>query len=442
MIAKTGMDTPSRDDYFARLMSRLPFELLLALRYLRPKRTFVSIITCISVLGVTLGVAVLIIVISVMTGFDQEMRTKILGFNSHLRVINHERSIKNFEAVAAVLEKDPRVKGVAPFVLGPVLIETHPPEGQQSQMFAPWVRGIDPEREGKVSSLTTNIIEGTFDLSGRGIIVGSELAGQLGLVAGDRITVFSHKNIRQARESQKSGGDRISPPDDYEVRGIFSSGWYEYDSTIMLTSLENAQELNELGDSVHGLLASAHDPFKAGSVSRDMGIKLGPDYRVSYWMEDNPTMVAVMVEKNLMLYILFFIVVVAAFGITCTTITFVVMKTGEIGLLKAVGATDRQVMLVFLAQSLVVSISGILIGVGMGILAIEYRNEFLGVMRKFTGLELFPASVYGFSQLPALIVPGDVLVICGGSLIICLLAAVLPARHASRLKPVEALRHE
>jgi lipoprotein-releasing system permease protein len=150
----------------------------------------------------------------------------------------------------------------------------------------------------------------------------------------------------------------------------------------------------------------------------------------------------VLVEKNVMLYILFFIVLVAAFGITCTLITFIVMKTREIGLLKALGASNRQVMWVFLGQSLIVSVFGVLAGVALGLLAIAYRNEFLALLRQLTGFELFPASIYGFNELPALVVPSDILIICGGSLLICLLAAAFPARHASRLNPVEALRHE
>jgi lipoprotein-releasing system permease protein len=150
----------------------------------------------------------------------------------------------------------------------------------------------------------------------------------------------------------------------------------------------------------------------------------------------------VLVEKNVMLYILFFIVIVAAFGITCTLITFIVMKTREIGLLKALGASDRQVMWVFMGQSLVVSFFGILAGTGLGLLAVTYRNGFLRVMRHFTGMELFPADIYGFTQLPALIVPGDIGIICGGSLLICLAAAAFPARYASKLNPVEALRYE
>jgi lipoprotein-releasing system permease protein len=150
----------------------------------------------------------------------------------------------------------------------------------------------------------------------------------------------------------------------------------------------------------------------------------------------------VLVEKNVMLYILFFIVLVAAFGITCTLITFIVMKTREIGVLKALGASNRQVMWVFLAQSLAVSLLGVFTGLALGLVALTYRNEFLDFMRRFTGRELFPASLYNFTELPAKLVPADLLIICGGSLLICLLAAAFPARYASRMDPVEALRYE
>jgi lipoprotein-releasing system permease protein len=177
-------------------------------------------------------------------------------------------------------------------------------------------------------------------------------------------------------------------------------------------------------------------------VARELEKALGGDFQVTTWLEDSPLMMAVMVEKNVMLYILFFIVLVAAFGITCTLITFIVMKTREIGLMKAIGATNRQVMWVFLGQSLVVSVLGVAAGVGLGLLAIAYRNDFLALLRRLTGFELFPASIYGFTELPALIVPADIAIICGGSLIICLLAAAFPARYASRLNPVEALRYE
>jgi lipoprotein-releasing system permease protein len=160
-------------------------------------------------------------------------------------------------------------------------------------------------------------------------------------------------------------------------------------------------------------------------------------------MQENSTILgALLVEKNVMFYLLFFIVFVAAFGITCTLITFVMMKTGEIGLMKAVGASDKQVMLVFVIQSLVISFVGIVMGVCLGLFAICIRNDFLHFMNRLTGFELFPASLYGFGELPAVVSPRDLLIVCLGSLCICLLSTILPARHASKMKPVEALRHE
>src|SRR5206468_11681702 len=172
-------------------------------------------------------------------------------------------------------------------------------------------------------------------------------------------------------------------------------------------SLQNAQALYNLedSDSVHGLMVALRAPEQAQQVARELEQTLGRDFKVTTWMEDSPLMMAVLVEKNVMLYILFFIVLVAAFGITCTLITFIVMKTREIGLMKALGASGRQVTWVFLGQSLIVSVLGVRAGLGLGLLAIHYRNEFLTVMRRVTGFQLFPADIYGFSQLPALIMP-------------------------------------
>lgn len=426
-------------------MSRLPFELLLALRYLRPKRTFVSVITLISILGVMLGVAVLIIVISVMSGFDHDLREKVFGFNAHVKVVPREGTLRDYALVASQIASNRSVKGVAPFVLSQVLVETQPVAGQK-RVFVPAVRGVDPEAEAKVSSLSREIVAGEFDVRHRGLVVGAVFAENMGLSVGDRVTVYSWKDLRKMKESyeQKREQASVRVPDDYTVRGIFDAGHYEFNSTFILTSLEDAQTLCDLDetDTVHGLMVALQDPLQPQTAAREIQQALGYDYAVTTWMEDSPLMLAVMVEKNVMLYILFFIVIVAAFGITCTLITFIVMKTREIGLMKALGATNRQVMWVFLGQSLIVSVLGVLAGTGLGLLAIAYRNEFLTLMRRLTGFELFPASIYGFNQLPALIIPGDILIICGGSLLICLAAAAFPARNASKLNPVEALRHE
>ncbi len=423
-------------------MSRLPFELLLALRYLRPKRTFVSVITLISVIGVMLGVAVLIIVISVMSGFDRQLREKLLGFNAHLRVVQPGELLANREEIMARVMANPRVKGVAPFVQGKVLLETQPPAGG-SLVDAPVVRGVDPQREGGVSDLPKSIKEGVFDLRGNGLVVGRELANNLGLRVGDRVSIYSPANLKKLKDSRRSGKEEAALPDEYTVKGIFDVGYYEFNANVVVTSLANAQELYELEDNVHGLQITLHDSAQVDAAQAELQRVLGLNYLVRSWKDDNSGILnALLVEKNVMFYLLFFIMIVAAFGITSAQITFVVQKTREIGVLKALGATNAQVRWLFLSQSLIVGVFGVLAGYGLGLLLLRYRNDFLDLMNRLTGFELFPKTIYAFDRLPALIVPGDIAIICGGSLFICLLAGLLPAWNAGRLQPVEALRNE
>ena len=215
------------------------------------------------------------------------------------------------------------------------------------------------------------------------------------------------------------------------------------DLHVAVTSLANAQDLYELRDNVHGLQIMLHDPYQAELARVELQRALGLDFVVRTWMDDNSGILsALLVEKNVMFYLLFFIMIVAAFGITSAQITFVMQKTREIGVLKALGATNGQVRWLFLSQSLIVGVLGVIAGFSLGLLALRFRNEFLDFMNKAFGFELFPANIYAFDRLPALIVPGDLAVICGGSLFICLLAGLLPAWNAGRLQPVEALRHE
>ena len=232
-------------------------------------------------------------------------------------------------------------------------------------------------------------------------------------------------------------------PDEYTVRGIFDVGYYEYNANVIVTSLRNAQTLYQLPGKVHGLLVMLDDPYMAGRARAELYNTLDGDFHISTWTEENSQILtALAVEKNVMFYILIFIVIVAAFGIMNSQITFVVQKTREIGMLKALGATRGQIMWLFLSQSLVVGVVGVTAGLGLGMLLLEIRNEFLHFMNRMTGVELFPAQIYAFSELPALIVPGDIVVICTSALIICGLAGLAPAWSAGRLKPVEALRHE
>ena len=424
-------------------MSRLPFELFLALRYLRPKRTFVSIITLISILGVALGVAVLIIVISVMSGFDHDLRGKILGFNAHLTVTQAGSTMKNYPAVAGVISRNPKVKGVSPFVFGPVLVETAGDTNRPALQDAPMLRGINPVTEGRVSNLPNEIVAGKYDLSGRGLLVGADFANNLHLEVGDHLSIYSAREIKKMKTAHDKKEDEAILPDDYEVRGIFDAGYYEYNSRVVVASLDNAQDLYDLNDSVHGLFVMLDDPYQAGLAKRELSRALGGGYSVTTWMEQSSGILnALIVEKNVMFYLLFFIVLVAALCILSAQITFVIQKTREIGMLKALGASKLQISGIFLGQSAIIGVIGVAAGYGLGMLAVTYRNEFLHFMRRATGWELFPASVYGFGELPALITPGDVAVICVSSFVICILGGLLPAWNAGRLKPVEALRYE
>lgn len=431
-----------------RPMTRLPFEWMLALRYLRPKRTFVSVITLISIIGVMLGVAVLIIVISVMTGFDRQLRDRILGFNAHLRITPIRNTMTEYEEVLTLIKTQDPVRGVAPFVLGQVLVETQareiaPGETNAPLVAAPWIRGVDPTRESEVSVLPDSIVAGEFSVRGNGVLVGRDLANDLDLGIGDVLSIHSPRNLIRMREAYRKGDDEAILPDEFEVKGIFDVGYYEYNASLVMCSLANAQDLYDLKDSVHGLMVKLRDPMKTDEVRKQLSPLLGPGYKISSWTEMNSGILnALLVEKNVMFYILFFIVIVAAFGITSALITFVVQKTREIGVLKSLGATRGQIMAIFVSQSLVVGLLGVCAGLGLGRLAIAYRNEFLHFMNRWTGFELFPASIYAFTELPALIIPADVAVICGGSLLICVLAGLVPAWIAGRLQPVEALRYE
>ena len=423
-------------------MSRLPFELLLALRYLRPKRTFVSVITLISVVGVTLGVAVLIIVISVMSGFDLQLREKILGFNAHLKIASRGETMTNYAAIARLAASNQNVKAVAPFILGPVLVETEPPSGQP-KVGAPWLRGINPQLETNMSVLPSSIVEGKFDVSDRGLLVGTEFARNMDLQVGDHVQIGSPSLLRKWQESNKQPGAPVPVLPEFEVRGIFDVGYYEYNVSVVVASLRDTQDLYDLDHSVHGLMVMLHDPYQAPAVEQQLARTLGPNYALRSWMQENSNLLnALLVEKNVMFYLLFFIMIVAALCILSALITFVVQKTREIGMLKALGATDLQVSLVFLSQAALVGAVGDLAGYGLGMLALAYRNEFLHFMDRMTGFQLFPPSIYGFTELPALIIRQDILLICGSAWVICILGGVIPAWFAGRLRPVEALRYE
>lgn len=418
--------------------------LFLATRYLKPKRAFLSVITLVSVLGVTLGITVLILVISVMTGFQRELQRKVIGFDAHL-TISKDGILDHWQKLSKSIEATPEVKKIAPFVQGPVILEF------QHRRITPIMRGIDAEKE---SNLKKFIKEGTFDLSGDTALVGSEMASLLGLQVGDRITIYSSRNVNQILEELdrvKSGKEKANVdllrqlvlPTELTVAGIFETGRYQYDSEYVLVPLYIGQELYGLGDNIHGMAVWTDDADRAAIVQQALQQKLPEDFSVSTWMDANKQLFdAIAMERHVMFFLLMFIILVAAFGIMNTLITVTVQKTREIGILKALGARTDQIIGIFLVQGMVVGFIGVVTGLALGMTLIRWRNEVSNALSSILGIEIFPRSVYQFSQIPAEVVPSDVALICISAFVICSVAALIPAWLASRMDPVKALRCE
>jgi lipoprotein-releasing system permease protein len=426
-----------------------PFSLFLALRYLRPKRTFVSVITVISVLGVILGVMVLIVVISVMTGFDRALQRAILGFEPHLRVVNGE-VMRDWREVLPQVEKVPGVVAVAPYVEGPVLVE------HDDRVNPAMIRGIDVDQEQKLIDLKKFVI-GKLDMPADSVIIGKELAAELNARIGDEVTIYAPGNIHGIMEEIRRENDDpkarpktlaelkqdIVIPAPMKVVGLIDSGRNSVDSSFLLVPLFNAQELYDLKDGVHGLSVKTVNPYHVQEIQKLIDDKFDGHVFTRSWFDENRERFdAVRMERHVMFIILFFIVIVAAFGIMNTLITVTVQKTREIGIMKALGARTSQIVWVFLAQGMFVGAMGTVAGLALGLTALHYRNPFRDWLSERLHVEVFPAGIYEFEGIPAEVVPHDVIVICVGAFVICSLAALVPAWVAARLDPVKALRVE
>jgi lipoprotein-releasing system permease protein len=429
---------------------KLPFSLFLALRYLKPKRTFLSIITLISILGVMLGVTVLILVISVMTGFDRELQQKVIDFDAHI-LVSTEDIMRDWRALKTKIDNVPGVVATAPYVQGPVIAEF------QNHRIAPMIRGIDPAQEEKVIPLQKFIKEGKLDLDGESTIVGRDLARTLKIGVGDKLTVYSPGNLDQIldeiKKLENAKGDEekktieklreVVLPKELTVTGIFETGRFQYDSEFLLVPIYIGQELYNLGDALHGITVKTNDPYSAERVKDEIENFLTVPEFAETWMDMNRQFFeAVRLERTVMFFLLFFIVVVAAFGIMSTLITVTVQKRREIGIVKALGANISQIIWIFLGQGTVVGLFGTLTGLGLGMTLIRYRNEFSHWLASTLHIEIFPREVYQFSEIPAQVVPQDVTIICISAFLICSLAALIPAYFAARLDPVKALRYE
>lgn len=385
-----------------------------------------------------------------MTGFERELQRKVIGFDAHV-ILTTQGLLTDWRELADEASNVDEVIAVAPYVQGPVLVEF------RNQRVAPKIRAIDPELESKIGDLSQFIIAGDLDLEGDNCVVGSELARLLGLGVGDILTVFSPENMEavmrelEELEAVEGGADRekisglreLIAPQDLLVTGIFESGRFLYDSEFLLVPLHIGQELYGLPGDVHGLAVRTSDPFRAAEVQLAMEKILPPGVSALTWVDLNRQIFdAIKMERNVMFFLLMFIILVAAFGIMNTLITVTVQKTREIGILKALGAQTFQIVGVFLAQGMVVGFFGTLSGLGLGMALVRWRNETRDFLAAVLNVEVFPSSVYQFNEIPAEVIPSDVAIICVSAFVICSVAALIPAYFAARLDPVKALRFE
>ncbi|GAB4266001.1 MAG: lipoprotein-releasing ABC transporter permease subunit [Deferrisomatales bacterium] len=404
-----------------------PYELWIALRYLKGRRQelFISLITWISVGGVALGVTALVVVLSVMTGFEEDLRDKILGTTAHAVVYPMGGVLEDYGAVMAAVEEVDGVEGATPFAVSQVMLMAG---GRvQGAVF----RGIDVSSVGRATELEKFLVAGSLDgLEGKlpGILVGREMARNMGLFLGDAVQVVSPGGS----PTPLGMVPRIRA---FRVAGIFASGMYEYDTSFVFVSLGEAQDFLRLGKGVSGIEVRVDDIYRARAVARAIDAALGPGFWTRDWMEMNRNLFsALKLEKTAMFVILALIVLVAAFNIASTLIMVVLEKSREIAILKSMGATNRSVRRIFVAEGLVIGAIGTALGLLGGWLLCE-------LLQRYKFVEL-PSDVYYIDTLPVVMKPGLFLLVGVCAVALCYLATLYPSWQASRLDPVETLRYE
>jgi lipoprotein-releasing system permease protein len=393
-------------------------ELFISWRYLMTKRKekFISLISVISVLGIAIGVMALIVVIGVMTGFDKDLRDKIVGNYSHI-TISSFKSIddKEYDRIASRISLNAQVKGVSPYVQGQVITK------QGNKYIAVGIKGINPVTESSVTRIARYLTVGNInDLGPDKVIIGKELAAYLGLGMNSEILTYS-----------PFGKER-----NLKVVGIFTSGMYDYDLNLIFTDLKTAQGILGLNNQFTAVAVKLEDLNLADKVKVELSNALGVDYNLKTWMEANENFFAALkLEKLTMFIILTLIILVASFNIISTLVVMVVEKTRDIGVLKAIGMTSGQIRNIFTCEGLIIGALGTFFGTAGGLLL-------CGLLKKYQFIKL-PQDIYYIDRLPVSIeFWPDIALIVLSAVIITLVSTIYPARKASSMNPVEALRYE
>ncbi len=412
-----------------------PYELFVGLRYTRAKRSnnFISFISLVSTLGMALGIAVLITVVSVMNGFQKEVRDRILGVLAHVQISGLEGGLTDWPAIAAKAEENPAVRGSAPYVLAQGLL------GNDQVVRGAIIRGILPEHEARVADFATYLRAGSIDAlvpDSFTTVLGIELARALGVGVGDKVLLI-------APQGQITPAGVIPRLKQFTVVGIFEAGHFEFDSGLALVHMEDAQKLYRMGSTVTGVRLKITDMFQAPRIAREIARGMTADAIVSDWSRLNAGWFrAVEIEKRMMFIILSLIVAVAAFNIVSTLVMVVTEKRADIAILRTLGSTPSSIMAIFVIQGALIGIFGTLLGVGGGVLLASNVDIVVPFIERSFGVQFLAKDVYFISELPSEVRMADVTFVASISLVLSFLATLYPSWRASRINPAQALRYE
>lgn len=413
----------------------LPYELLVGLRYTRAKRRnhFISFISLISMAGIGLGVAALIVVLSVMNGFQKELRTRILGVASHIQITAMDGGLANWESISEQVRKHPEVRETAPFVQSQGMFSV------EGDVKGALIRGILPDLEDGVADFRKTIQSGSLDAlkAGEfGVVLGADLARSLRVFTGDKVTLI-------APQGTVTPAGIVPRVRSFTVVGIFEVGMYEYDAGLALIHLQDAQRLYQMGDTVSGVRLKVDDLFKAPRIARELVAYVDADAWLHDWTKSHANFFrAVQIEKTMMFIILSLIVAVAAFNLVSTLVMAVTDKQADIAILRTLGARPRSIMAIFMIQGALVGFIGLGLGVLGGVALALNIDVVVPAIERVLGIQFLSKDVYYISDLPSDLQWNDVWSVTGIAFVLSLLATLYPSWRAARVNPAEALRYE